>query len=182
MIITITGTPGSGKSTLAKALAARLGYRHYSIGDLRREHAAEQGLSLAAYNKLSETGEEDTDTAFDEYQQRLGTKEDRFVMDSRLGWHFIPTSIKLFVDADEEVRARRLLKRESVAEAADDLEHAKQLNRERTASDRARYLKYYGLDPFTKSHYDLILDSTRKTPDELVDEVVARFRLEREGV
>ncbi len=174
-IISITGTPGSGKSTLAKALAKALGYRHYSIGDLRRKAAAEAGLTLAEYNKRSETGEEDTDTAFDEYQQRLGKQEDGFVIDSRLGFHFIPQSIKLFVDADETVRAERLLKRESVAEAPESIEHAKRLNRERTESDRARYLHYYSLDPFEQRHYDLVLDSTEQTPEELVAQVLERF-------
>lgn len=174
-IITITGTPGSGKSTLAKALARKLGYRHYSIGDLRRKAAVEEGVSLAEYNKKSETGEEDTDTAFDAYQRKLGETEDNFVMDSRLGWHFIPHSLKLFVDADEEVRARRLLQRESVAEHPASVEQARVLNAERTASDSARYLKYYGIDPFQHAHYDLLLDSTTKTPEELVEIILERF-------
>ncbi len=174
-IVTITGTPGSGKSTLAKLLARRLGYRHYSIGDLRREFARKKGLTLAELNRRSETGEEDTDTQFDEHQRELGEKEDGFVIDSRLGWHFIPCSVKLFVDADEGVRAQRLLRRDSVAESARSLEHARRMNRERTASDRQRYRSYYGLDPFETGHYDLVLDSSATSPEGLVAEVLAQF-------
>ena len=35
MIITISGLPGSGKSTIGKMLAKKLGYKFYSMGDLR---------------------------------------------------------------------------------------------------------------------------------------------------
>ena len=42
-------------------------------------------------------------------------------------------------------------------------------------SDRARYEKYYHVDPFQEEHYDLILDSTTKSPDELVAEVLQKF-------
>ena len=174
-IITITGTPGSGKSTLARLLAERLGYRHYSIGDLRRKFATEKHITLAELNRRSETGEEDTDTQFDEYQQRLAREERDCIIDSRLGWHFLPQSIKLFIDADERVRAQRILLRDSVAERPISVHHAIQMNRERPASDRQRYIKYYNLDPFEKGHYDLVLDSSATTPEQLTEAVLARF-------
>lgn len=176
-IITITGTPGSGKSTLAKLLSQKLGWQHYSIGDVRRKFAATKGITLIELNRLSESGEEDTDTQFDEYQKNLGEKEDHFVIDSRLGFHFIPTSIKLFVDADERVRAKRVGSREGVAEAATDTDDALQRNLERTQSDKARYLKYYNVNPFEKKHYDLVLDSTAMSPEELVEQIISYFNL-----
>lgn len=174
-IITITGTPGSGKSTLAKLLAEKLGYKHYSIGDKRRKLAEERGITLAELNRRSETGEEDTDTPVDEYQRRLGLHEDDFVIDGRTGTIFIPHSLKLLLDANEEVRARRLLARDSVAENASSLAEAKQMNRERVESDRKRYIKYYGVDIWDKQRYDLVLDSTHHSPEELVAQVLARF-------
>jgi len=174
-IISLNGTPGSGKSTLAKLLAARLGYRYYSIGELRRKHAQKQGLTLAEYNRRSEAGEEDTDTEFDDYQKQLGKEEDGFVIDSRLGWHFIPGSIKLLLDADEQVRAERLHSRESVAESASNIDEAIAMNARRMASDTARYEKYYQLDPWNTEHYDLVLDSTSKTPEELVAQIIEKF-------
>lgn len=173
-IITITGTPGSGKSTLAKLLAERLGYKRYSIGDLRRMFAAKKGITLSELNRRSEAGEEDTDTAFDDHQRSLAAEDD-FVIDSRLGFHFFPQSIKLFVDADETVRARRLMMRDGVAESARSVEEAKGMNRARVESDRRRYHKYYGVDPFRMENYDLVLDSTRTTAEELAERALVRL-------
>ena len=173
-IVTISGTPGSGKSTLGRLLAKRLGYAYHSIGELRRRFAAEKGVTIAELNRRSAAGEEDTDTAFDRFLASLGG-QDRIVVDARLGFHFLPHSIKLFVDADERVRAERLLARESIAERAATLAEAVRMNRERIASDQERYRKYYNLDPFRPEQYDLVLDSARKSPEELVEEVVTRF-------
>lgn len=173
-IITITGTPGSGKSTLAKLLAKRLGYRHYSIGDLQRRLAVEHGMTLQELLDKN-AKEEFTDRQVDEYQTSLGSEQEDFVIDSRLGFHFIPRSIKLFIDADERTRAERLLKRESVAENAESVEHAEEMNRERVENEQERYTKKYGVHPYEMEHYDLILDSTMTAPDGLVEEVLTKF-------
>jgi len=50
MIITIGGEPGSGKSTVANIVAQKLGYKHYSTGDLRGEIAMRHGLTIDELN------------------------------------------------------------------------------------------------------------------------------------
>ncbi len=174
-IITITGTPSSGKSTLAKLLAKRLGYKHYSMGDLQRKLAAERGVSI---NELVRTNIDDkhgTDAYVDDYQTALGKKEDDFVLDGRISFHFLPRSIKLFVDADEKVRAERLLNRDAVVENAKSLAHAEEMNRERAGHDRTNFTRRYGVDPYARQNYDLVLDSTRDSPEELARQVLERF-------
>jgi cytidylate kinase len=173
-IITITGTPGSGKSTLAKLLAQRLGYQHYSMGDLQRKLAVEHGMTLQELLEKNAT-EEFTDKQVDEYQTKLGEDEDNFVIDSRLGFHFISQSIKLFIDADETIRAERLVQRESVAEEAKSVEHAIEMNKKRVENEQERYLKKYGVQPYDNEQYDLILNSSSMSPEALVAEILERF-------
>jgi CMP/dCMP kinase len=174
-IVTITGTPGSGKSTLAKLLAKRLGYQHYSMGDLQRKLAEDKGISIHELNKRNLDVQGYTDAEVDAYQTRLGKEEDRFVIDSRLGYHFIPSSFKLFVDADPGVRAHRLLQRQAVAETPVSVEHAEELNRERVKNETLRYSKIYGTHPYDAAHYDLVLDSTTLSPEQLVTKVLDTF-------
>ena len=107
MIITISGMPGSGKSTIAKILAQKLGYKHYSIGDLRGKMALDRHLTIDELNELGKR-EGWTDREPDEYQKKLGHEEDNFVIDSRLGFYFIPHSFKLFLTVDPEVAAERI--------------------------------------------------------------------------
>lgn len=172
MIITISGPPGSGKSGVAKALALRLGLRHYSVGDLRRRLAREQGLTIDEYNRLGESTDE-TDRTPDEYQARLGREEDGFIIDSRLGFHFIPQSFKVRLDVDPWVGAERIFRAERAKEQAErhysSGAEVRHVNEAREASDHKRYQMYYGISYEDDRQYDLIVDTTNKAVDEVVD-------------
>src|SRR2546425_9448634 len=52
VIIAIAGPIGVGKSTVARQLAAALGYRYISGGEVFREIARERGISVTEVNKL----------------------------------------------------------------------------------------------------------------------------------
>jgi cytidylate kinase len=168
MIITINGTPGAGKSTAAKFLAKKLKMKHYSMGDLRRKIALKKGMTIDEFNKLGEK-EAWTDKDADNYQIKLGKKEDNFVIDGRLSWFFIPKSIKVFVKADLNKAATRVLKEKRKSEkkyksAKDVLKEMK----ERMKSDMQRYRKYYGIkNVYSMSNYDIIIDSSYLTINEM---------------
>ena len=185
VIITISGAPGSGKSAVAEELARRLSLRHYSIGDLRRRIARERGMTIDEYNRLGETTDE-TDREPDEYQARLGRDEDGFVIDSRLGFHFIPHSFKVRLDVEERVGAERILgAQRSDAQAErprESLEAILRANQQREESDRSRYQMYYGITYEDDDQYDLILDTTDKSIAKVVDCIVKEFRGADPGV
>jgi cytidylate kinase len=175
MIITIHGQAGSGKSSISKLLAKRLKYKHYSIGDLRRQFAKKHGLTLAQLNKLGET-EDWTDKEPDKMQQKLGKEQDNFVIDSRLGFHSIPHSFKVYLHADLEVRAKRVFKDERKAESFRSLKDAEQELVSREKSDRLRYRKYYNLDISDMKNYDLVIDTTKLTKKQIVDRIIGAIR------
>ncbi|RME30871.1 hypothetical protein D6789_04350 [Candidatus Woesearchaeota archaeon] len=170
-IITLMGTPGSGKSTLGKLLAQQLGFKHYSMGDLQRRIATQHGWTINELMAKNVSGAFDSDTETDELQTRLGKEEDDFVIDGRLSWHFIPHSFKVFLDCEERERARRLVERGSASDNAADIDDAMRLNAERLAHEKKNFLQKYGLDPYDKRHYDLVLDSTHTPPEELARQV-----------
>ena len=171
MKITISGTPGSGKSTVGKLLAKRLNYKHFSTGDFMRAMAEERDISLLELSKLAES-DKSIDKELDERQIKLGKKENNFIIDSRLGFNFIPDSLKIFLDADLNERARRIFNDQIRKEVHTDLEDTKKNIKTREESERQRYKEYYKLDPWDKSNYDLILDATSIKPDEVVDQII----------
>ena len=187
MIITISGGPGSGKSSVAQELAHRLGLKHYSIGDLRRRVARERGMTIDEYNRLGETTDE-TDREPDEYQARLGREEDDFVIDSRLGFHFIPHSFKVRLDVDPKVGAERVFQAHRTEEQAErryqSVEEVFQARKAREASDRKRYGMYYGVVYDDEKNYDLIVDTTDKSIDDVVKiimEAAERWRTRQQA-
>lgn len=171
MIVTISGRPGSGKSVVAARVAEMLGIPHVSAGDFMREMAAERGVSIL---ELSRSAQErkDIDREIDERTVRLAETEDDFVMDARLGWHFAPHSVKVFLDVRARVAALRVFEARRGTEHENiDLDATTRAIESRTESERVRYLDYYGLDYTDHDHYDLVID----TSDLGIEEVVSRI-------
>jgi len=162
MIITISGIPGSGKTTAGRLLADRLGYMFYSMGDLRGRMAMERGMTIDELNKLGEQ-EEWTDKDVDEYQKGLGQKEDNFIVDGWISWHFIPHSFKVLLQVDPEVGASRVFQHQRPDEEKKaTLPALKRMLDKRVEESALRYKKYYGMeDAFNPKHFDLVIDTTK---------------------
>ena len=90
MKITISGDVGSGKSTIARKLAQKLGLTHYSMGAFMRELARKRGMNINEFSQVAE-GDRTIDEDLDAMQERIGSEEQDFVMDSRLGFHWTRT-------------------------------------------------------------------------------------------
>lgn len=176
MIITISGRPGSGKSVVASRVAEELGLDHVSAGDFMREMAAERGISILELSRAAEQ-RQDIDREIDARTMRLARERDNFVMDARLGWHFIPDSIKVFLEVDPAVAARRIYEAQRGSEHENvTLEDTERAIAARTESERKRYLEYYGLDYTDHGHYDLVVDTSNATIDEVVERIVDYVR------
>jgi len=176
MIITISGIAGSGKSTVAKLLAKKLNYNHYSIGDFMREIAKERNISLL---ELSKQAEEDKtiDKELDKKQIELGKTEDNFVIDSRLGFHFIKDSKKIFLDVNLNEAAKRILKEKRQHEQYKDIQESIEKIKKRIKSEDKRYRGYYNLHYHDRKNYDLVIDTTELKPEEIVDEILKTITL-----
>lgn len=179
MIITLSGYPGSGKSTVAKLLAERLGYTRYSMGDLRGKMAQEHSMTIDEWNTHGESNQE-TDVPVDEYQRKLGQKEDNFIIDGRLSWHFIPNSLKVFLDVDGKEGARRIFEHAKTGARKDErayasAEEVQKWAHERTATDNRRYQKYYGVLWDAPKNFDLVVDTTHTPPEEVAQRIIDKM-------
>lgn len=174
-IITIGGLPGSGKSTTAKGIASQFSFKHFSSGDLFREVSKQQGQNVLESNLAAE--KEDGIPAIDELVDQklrdLGENEDRLVIDSRLAWHWMPYSFKVFLNLDHLVAAERILKNmtperiEAEHIPANAQEYEASLSH-RLASESRRYSKIYKIDPYNTANYDLVIDTAIYNPEEVI--------------
>jgi cytidylate kinase len=173
VLLTLSGLPGSGTSTLARRVAAELGIERLDGGSVFRALAAERGVDLAEYARLAEH-DETIDRALDERltdRARQGT----VLLESRLAGWLVHRArlggLKVWLACDEVERARRVAEREG-RDSQEALAH----NQAREASERARYLGYYGIDLADLTIYDLVLDSTDRTPTSLEAQILAIAR------
>jgi len=175
MIITISGTPGSGKSSVAKIVASKLGLRHLSAGDFMRQMAQERGVTLLELSKQAEK-DDSIDHEIDK-RTKLLEKDDNFVMDSRLAFHFLPKSVKVFLKVDLNVAVQRIhgditQNRRAVEKDVKTKADAKNAIERRKKSESLRYKKLYGIDYLDESHYDLVIDTTNESIESCAQKVI----------
>ncbi len=172
MIITISGIPGSGKSTVAGIVAKKLGMKHVSVGDILREMAERRGITILEISKLAEK-DKSIDIELDNKQKELAGK-DKLVIDSRLGFHFVPKSFRVFLDVTPEEAGRRIFNAQRVKETENiTLEKTIENIKRRKLSEEIRYMKFYKVNPFDFSNYDLIIDTTKLKPEQVAEKIIA---------
>ena len=180
MIITISGMPGSGKSTIGKKLVEKYKLEYFNMGRMQRDIAKKRGLTPLQLNKLEET-DPSIDKEVDDYQKKLG-KKDNILVDSRIGWHFIPNSIKIFLKVDLKEAVKRIIKHGRDDEKYKDEREAEKSTKERLESEKKRYKEYYNIKDFTdRNNYDLYLDTTDLTLEEVFSKVVKFLESKKKG-
>jgi predicted cytidylate kinase len=165
MTITISGTPGSGKSTVAKILSEKLELPYVYSGDIFRKTAEKYNMSLESFGNYCEEHEE-IDRELDDYQLNV-LKKGSVIVEGRIaGWLAHRNQIKAFkimLIADIDIRAQRIVNREN-----GNAEKRKIEMQKRERSEEKRYQSYYNIDIKDTSIYDLVIDSSKKTPEEIV--------------
>lgn len=179
MIITLAGLSGAGKTTIKNMLAERLGQKSYSMGDMRAEYAKEHGLTVDEL--IARDMKEGTaDKLVDEFQTEIGKREDNFIIDGWMSWHFIPQSIKIFLDIDPREAAQRIFieqqkhpERRIDEHPYRDAADVEGTLRKRVLLNQERWKTLYHVDFLDKSQYDLVIDTTSLSPVEVVDRIVS---------
>ncbi len=173
MHITLTGKPCSGKSTVAKILADKYGFQIIGVGDIFKAEAKRRGMSAEEFNEYC-LKDPSFDFFIDNETQRLAKELEgqKIIFDSRLAWHFAPKSFKVFVDISEDEMGKRLAYSDRTGkEKIEDVDEARKHLINRFNLENQRYQQIYGFNNLDKTNYDLVLDSTNKTPEELAHEV-----------
>ena len=173
--IVFNGDLGSGKSTVSVEIAKRLGLRRVSVGDLYREMAQERQMTALQLNLHAEL-DQAVDGYVDQLQRDIAASGEQLVMDCRLAWHFFTDALKVHMITEPGEAARRVLARPSgPAESYTSLEEAKAKLRERSESERDRFLVRYGVDKARLRNYDLICDTTRASADEVIEHIIDAY-------
>jgi CMP/dCMP kinase len=170
-VVAIGGPPGSGKSTAGRAAATTLKLEYVSAGAIFRAEAQRRGVTLEALSRLAET-DDTIDRGLD--ARILGLAKPGHLLDGRVAGALcrregIPVDY-LWVTAPEEVRVARLARRDGL-----DPAECRRVTRAREASERRRYLAYYGID-LERQSPDLTIDSSNASAEEVAQAIVTFVR------
>ena len=174
MQITFSGRLGSGKSTVCAILRDKYGYEIYSTGTVQRKVAEEMGIDTLELNKRMKENPE-LDHIIDDAVVKLSRERagDKIVYDSRMAWHFAENTFKVYMYVDPNVAGERVFNanRGSVESYTSPQEASEKLM-ERAMEENRRFKEIYGVDNLDFNNYDLIVDSTFATPEEIALTIV----------
>ena len=177
MLISITGKLGSGKSTICNLLKDRYGFEIYSTGAFQREVAREMGITTLELNKRLRE-DPSLDYVIDDAVKKLSIEraQDKLIFDSRMAWHFAEKSFKIFLTIDPREAARRVMLNQRGSEEfyANEDEACEKLI-ERSQVEQARFMQIYGVDYYDFNNFDLIVDTTSRTPEEILGIIMAAY-------
>ncbi len=174
--ITITGSLGSGKSTIAKLLAQKLGYIHYSTGDAQRKIAAQYHMTTLELNQLADT-DPSIDQQIDSVFNQLEESNQLYAIDSRMAWFFMPKSFKVKLTVEPKTAALRILNDTSRSgeKKYKTIDDALEATMNRRTSEIERFKKTYGVDIEDPNNFDMVIDTTDLTPQEVCDIILKEY-------
>ena len=172
-LVAVAGLPGTGTTTLCRLLSPRLKMPHVYAGQMFRDMAKEHGMGVNEFGEYAESHPE-IDIELDRRMIDVAKKGGVILEGRMAAWQVREahtTALRVLLEAPEEMRARRVADREG----AKDWMAVLSQNRHREASEAKRYREFYGFDPNDPRHYDLVIDSSDKTPEHIADMVSKKW-------
>jgi Cytidylate kinase len=178
MHITIAGNLGSGKSTVCKLLQQMHGFCVHSAGSIQRKVAEQMGISTLELNNLMSTNLS-IDKLIDDTTTTLGRDtSNSIIFDSRMAWHFVEHSFKVFLIVDPVVAANRVVEsRKGIVENYNDTDDACEQLLERGRIENERFKQIYNVDNFDYRNYDLIVDTTYLSPEDVASVIFREYTI-----
>lgn len=169
-IIALSGDLASGKGSTSRILMADLDYGIYRNGEYVRKLAREKGMDITQFNMYLVEHPE-IDLQIEKSAAEYAKTHDNFIIDARLGWYAVPESFKVYMTVDIDVAAKRAFNDQDrkSSECFDTVEEQKADIQKRYKIENERYDKLYHVRKDDMSNYDLVIDTTKLTPQETAD-------------
>ena len=168
-VITLSGMPGSGTTTAARLVAEATGFRYVNTGEIFRLMAQERGMTVNEFGKAANQNPE-IDRELDARQVDI-VRQGEILLEGRLAGYMVKDAgvdcLAVWLQAPLEVRVRRVSGRDEL-----DFNQALKLDLEREHDEQQRFLEFYGFDLTQTSVYDLVLDSSVMSPEEIAEAIV----------
>ena len=175
-VISLAGELASGKGTVSKLLSEELDYTIYRNGEYVRKLAKDKGLDITSFNEyLNEHPE--IDRQIEKSAAEYAKEHNNFIIDARLGWYAVPESFKVYLTIDINEAARRAFYDEArkSTEKFSSIEEQKADMERRYKMENTRYFNLYGVRKEDLSNYDLVVDTTDKTPIQVKEKILEEY-------
>ena len=134
------------------------------------------GMDITSFNLYVEKHPE-IDKKIEYSATEYAKTHDNFIIDARLGWYAVPESFKVYLKVDINEAAKRAFndqKRKS-SENFNTLEEQKQDLQKRYRLENERYYKLYNIRKEDESNYDIVIDTTNMTAQDVSNIIIKEY-------
>lgn len=172
--IAISGLIGTGKTTLSRNLSEALGWEQLNVGEFFKDWFRKQGIPVEQTSKVPEEMDREIDLDLKEKMKSAN----HMIFETKLAGylaHDIDGFFKIHCIADFREMARRVAKREGIA-----VTEAKKSIRVRAKGLQEKFKRLYGVEDYLdEKYFDLVVDTTTKNKQEVLDFVLLELRKKR---
>ena len=173
--ISISWPAGSWKSSVIKEIVARTWFATADVGQIYRKQAAEMGMTISEFNDYLDNNLEEDLNMEKRFQELVENSEKDIIVSWRLWFKFIKDLVSIWLDVSPEEWAKRIMSdtgRGWQEKKNASLEDVIKTNKERMERVKDRLKLLYWVDFMDKSNYTKVIDTTGKSFEEVVEEIM----------
>jgi predicted cytidylate kinase len=171
MRIAISGLTGVGKTTVAEIVARKLNVAHITFS--MKDMAKKMKISLIELQDIADK-DHNIDKKFDEIQLKEMEIVKDFVISTWLGPWLAKPDFSVWLKADNVVRFKRIAGRNNIS-----ISDSEKYVLRKDEQNVERYMKVYNIDITEHSMFDLELDTSDLTPEQVADMVIEKYNEKR---
>ena len=171
--ITLSGSVGSGKSTIGNLLSIELNTDFVSVGNLSRKKALLMGMDIDQFQSYLKKHPQ-LDKEMDIFiANEMNSKTD-FILDYRLGYHFIKNSFNVLLKVSPETAISRIGSRQNSDENYYHRSMEERISKMvyRNQSMRDRFFELYNTDFLNEGNYQLVIQTDLLKPSEIIKQII----------
>jgi cytidylate kinase len=173
MRIILSGDLGAGKTTVSGLLKTELGYKEHYTGGIFKQMAEDAGKTIEVFYAEMRTNPA-LERSIDAEQEQVIRNQDNIIVQGRIAPFLAPEipKFKVFLKIDEQEAARRQQKLPKYQDK--NIGEIVALNRGRREEEKEHYRLLYPEIPdfLDESKFDLVIDTTKLTPEFVRDMII----------
>jgi len=136
----------------------------------------ENANNMKEFSGLRKVIDNIIDTSVAEMGKEINSKErpdEIWIIDSRLAFHNIPEAFSVRLVSNPQVAAERYFNaKRGETDSYNSIEEAYEAREKRRIGEQKRYIKRYGVDLEDESNYNLIIDTSFSTTEDISDTIL----------
>lgn len=172
--ISISWLSGSGKTSIIKEIVSKMWFETADVGQIYRNQSASMGMTINEFTDYLNNNPQEDISMEKRFKEFVENCPKDIIVSWRVGFHFVPNIISIWLDVDPRQWAKRVMLENRVwhEQKFKSIDEIIEANEIRMIHLKDRLIRLYWVDFTDKSNYTKIIDTTSKDFEEVVNEIM----------